>query len=163
MDEAEHRRAAAFLQIANDPDIDVLWWARGGYGAGRLIVADAFKGVLAVAGDGSIGSPWRTPDYASDQIARLYDINGYREDIMHLFSGESICSGVEDCMRSVRLQVRSGADIIKITATGGVLSNTALKCTMALALGAPHYRARVTAGLGALAAGSGVGLWIGWA
>lgn len=53
------------------------------------------------------------------------DINGYREDIMHLFTGESICSGAEDCMRAVRLQVRSGADIIKITATGGVLSNTA--------------------------------------
>ena len=33
----DDRRAAAFLQIANDPDIDALWWARGGYGAGRLI------------------------------------------------------------------------------------------------------------------------------
>ena len=53
------------------------------------------------------------------------DINGYRDDIMHLFTGENICSGAEDCMRAVRLQVRSGADIIKITATGGVLSNTA--------------------------------------
>lgn len=53
------------------------------------------------------------------------DINGYREDIMHVLSPESVCSGVEDCMRAVRLQVRSGADIIKITATGGVLSNTA--------------------------------------
>jgi uncharacterized membrane protein (DUF4010 family) len=50
------------------------------------------------------------------------------------------------------------------TAIGiGVLSNTALKCTMALALGAPQYRSRVAIGLGALAAGSGVGLWIGWA
>lgn len=53
------------------------------------------------------------------------DANGYREDVMHLFSGENICSGPEDCMRAVRMQVRSGADIIKITATGGVLSNTA--------------------------------------
>lgn len=53
------------------------------------------------------------------------DVNGYREDIMHMFTGESICSGPEDCMRAVRLQVRSGADVIKITATGGVLSNTA--------------------------------------
>ncbi|WP_414641770.1 metal-dependent hydrolase family protein [Brevundimonas sp.] len=53
------------------------------------------------------------------------DINGYRDDVMHLFTTESICSGAEDCMRAVRLQVRSGADIIKITATGGVLSNTA--------------------------------------
>ena len=53
------------------------------------------------------------------------DINGYREDVMHLLSPESVCSGPEDCMRAVRLQVRAGADIIKITATGGVLSNTA--------------------------------------
>lgn len=53
------------------------------------------------------------------------DINGYREDVMHLLSSESVCSGPDDCMRAVRTQVRSGADIIKITATGGVLSNTA--------------------------------------
>lgn len=53
------------------------------------------------------------------------DANGYRDDILHLLSPESVCSGVEDCMRAVRLQVRAGADIIKITATGGVLSNTA--------------------------------------
>lgn len=53
------------------------------------------------------------------------DANGYRDDILHILSGESVCSGVEDCMRAVRLQVRAGADVIKITATGGVLSNTA--------------------------------------
>ena len=53
------------------------------------------------------------------------DINGYREDVMHLLSSESVCSGPDDSMRAVRTQVRSGADIIKITATGGVLSNTA--------------------------------------
>ncbi|WP_372706954.1 amidohydrolase family protein [Brevundimonas sp.] len=53
------------------------------------------------------------------------DANGYRDDVMHLLSPESVCSGVEDCMRAVRTQVRAGADIIKITATGGVLSNTA--------------------------------------
>jgi len=53
------------------------------------------------------------------------DINGYRDDILHLLSPESVCSGANDCLRAVRLQVRAGADIIKITATGGVLSNTA--------------------------------------
>ena len=53
------------------------------------------------------------------------DANGFRNDILHLLSPESVCSGADDCMRAVRLQVRSGADIIKITATGGVLSNTA--------------------------------------
>ena len=29
-------RAAAFLEVANDVDVDVLWFARGGYGSGRL-------------------------------------------------------------------------------------------------------------------------------
>ena len=53
------------------------------------------------------------------------DANGYRDDILHLLSSESVCSGPEDCMRAVRTQVRAGADVIKITATGGVLSNTA--------------------------------------
>lgn len=53
------------------------------------------------------------------------DANGYRDDILHLLSPESVCSGAEDCRRAVRMQVRAGADIIKITATGGVLSNTA--------------------------------------
>ncbi len=53
------------------------------------------------------------------------DANGYSEEILHILSGESICSGPEDCMRAVRTQVRAGADVIKITATGGVLSNTA--------------------------------------
>ena len=53
------------------------------------------------------------------------DANGYRDDILHVLSSPSICSGPDDCMRAVREQVRSGADIIKITATGGVLSNTA--------------------------------------
>ncbi|MDZ4363597.1 amidohydrolase family protein [Brevundimonas sp.] len=53
------------------------------------------------------------------------DANGYRDDVLHLLSPESVCSGPDDCMRAVRTQVRSGADIIKITSTGGVLSNTA--------------------------------------
>ena len=53
------------------------------------------------------------------------DVNGYREDVMHVLRPNSVCSGAEDCRRAVREQVWLGADIIKITATGGVLSNTA--------------------------------------
>lgn len=30
-------RAAAFLEIANDPDIEAVWFARGGYGANRIL------------------------------------------------------------------------------------------------------------------------------
>jgi imidazolonepropionase-like amidohydrolase len=53
------------------------------------------------------------------------DVNGFRGDVMHVLRPSSVCSGPEDCRRAVREQVWRGADIIKITATGGVLSNTA--------------------------------------
>ncbi len=51
--------------------------------------------------------------------------NGMPEELVHVFRPTSVCSGADDCRRAVREQVRAGADIIKITATGGVLSNTA--------------------------------------
>jgi imidazolonepropionase-like amidohydrolase len=35
------------------------------------------------------------------------------------------CNGADDCRRAVRSQISQGADVIKITATGGVLSNIA--------------------------------------
>lgn len=30
------RRAEAFVEVANDPDVDAVWFARGGYGSARL-------------------------------------------------------------------------------------------------------------------------------
>lgn len=53
------------------------------------------------------------------------DVNGYSDEIMHVMRPPSVCSGADDCRRATREQVWHGADIIKITATGGVLSNTA--------------------------------------
>jgi len=53
------------------------------------------------------------------------DVNGYSDQIMHVLRPTSVCSGADDCRRATREQVWRGADIIKITATGGVLSNTA--------------------------------------
>jgi imidazolonepropionase-like amidohydrolase len=53
------------------------------------------------------------------------DINGFAFDVMHMFSSETACNGPSDCRRAVRELVRGGADVIKITATGGVLSDTA--------------------------------------
>lgn len=50
---------------------------------------------------------------------------GYRDDIAHVLHSEAVCDGPADCRRAVREQVRRGADHIKLTATGGVLSNTA--------------------------------------
>ena len=53
------------------------------------------------------------------------DSTGYRQDVNELLRRSSICSGEDDCRRAVREQVRRGADLIKVHATGGVLSNTA--------------------------------------
>ncbi len=39
--------------------------------------------------------------------------------------GTNVCNGAEDCRRAVREQISQGADVIKFTATGGVLSNVA--------------------------------------
>lgn len=49
---------------------------------------------------------------------------GYNDDIAEVLHKDSICNGADDCRRAAREQIRKGADIIKITATGGVLSNT---------------------------------------
>lgn len=54
------------------------------------------------------------------------DFHGYREEIQKAMGENvSICDGSDDCRRAVRAVVKQGADVIKITATGGVLSNTA--------------------------------------
>lgn len=53
------------------------------------------------------------------------DANGVRADLVPHMRGPGVCSGADDCRRAVRERVRAGADVIKITATGGVLSDTA--------------------------------------
>ena len=50
---------------------------------------------------------------------------GYRDDVAGLLHSSGVCDGPDACRAAVREQVRRGADHIKLTATGGVLSNTA--------------------------------------
>jgi imidazolonepropionase-like amidohydrolase len=53
------------------------------------------------------------------------DAQGYRPDVLDIMRSPGACSGADDCRRAVRQAIQEGADIIKITATGGVLSDTA--------------------------------------
>jgi imidazolonepropionase-like amidohydrolase len=53
------------------------------------------------------------------------DNTGYRADVTRVLQPSSVCSGADDCRRAVREQVRAGADLIKVHATGGVLDNGA--------------------------------------
>lgn len=52
------------------------------------------------------------------------DVDGLNTDLLKQHTPDTICDGVEDCRRAVRHAVKYGADVIKITATGGVLSET---------------------------------------
>jgi imidazolonepropionase-like amidohydrolase len=50
------------------------------------------------------------------------DVDGIRADLMAMWTPSSICDGAVDCRRAAREAVKYGADWIKVTATGGVLS-----------------------------------------
>ncbi len=53
------------------------------------------------------------------------DANGFSPHVVDVLRSISACSGADGCRRATRRQIQAGADVIKITATGGVLSNTA--------------------------------------
>ncbi len=49
--------------------------------------------------------------------------NGLRADLMHLHElNADVVNGVDECRKAVRQRYKDGADVIKIAATGGVLS-----------------------------------------
>lgn len=52
------------------------------------------------------------------------DVDGYKAELLELWTPETICDGPFDCRRATREAIKFGADWIKITATGGVLSDT---------------------------------------
>ncbi|MEE4193248.1 MAG: amidohydrolase family protein [Halieaceae bacterium] len=53
------------------------------------------------------------------------DVSGARHEFMKLLTDESICDGPYDCRRATRMRIKYGADLIKITSTGGVLTDRA--------------------------------------
>ena len=52
------------------------------------------------------------------------DVDGYKPELLELWTPETICDGPFECRSAVRNAIKNGADWIKITATGGVLSDT---------------------------------------
>jgi len=50
------------------------------------------------------------------------DVNGFRPEVNELLDSGFTCTGAVECAAKVRLASQNGADTIKITATGGVLS-----------------------------------------
>ncbi|SFD34387.1 metal-dependent hydrolase family protein [Pseudoalteromonas denitrificans] len=52
------------------------------------------------------------------------DVDGMSPDLLDIHTAETICDGPYDCRRATRRAIKYGADVIKITSTGGVLSDT---------------------------------------
>jgi len=50
------------------------------------------------------------------------DFSGFRAEVNAALSQDNTCTGAEQCAARVREASKAGADVIKITATGGVLS-----------------------------------------
>lgn len=53
------------------------------------------------------------------------DVSGMNPDLMEFYTDEAICDGPYDCRRATRNEIKYGADLIKITSTGGVLTDRA--------------------------------------
>ena len=53
------------------------------------------------------------------------DVSGVSPDLMELYTSPNVCDGPYDCRRAARNVVKYGADLIKITSTGGVMTDRA--------------------------------------
>ena len=65
--------------------------------------------------------------YACIKVAvtvRNGDVDGMSPDLLEIHTAKTICDGPYDCRRATRRAIKFGADVIKITSTGGVLSDT---------------------------------------
>jgi imidazolonepropionase-like amidohydrolase len=100
---------AGFTTVANlGDDNDAIFALRDGIAAGKI------PGPRIIAA-GNVISPHGGEG----------DIHGYRPDVAKVLQRPALCSGADECRRIVRQQIQRGADIIKIVATGAVLSDVA--------------------------------------
>lgn len=53
------------------------------------------------------------------------DVSGVKPELMEFYTDRSICDGPYDCRRATRDAIKYGSDLIKITSTGGVLTDRA--------------------------------------
>ncbi len=51
------------------------------------------------------------------------DISGVSPDLMDIYTSPNVCDGPYDCRRAARNVIKYGADLVKITSTGGVMTD----------------------------------------
>ena len=125
------RRISAFTEGSADRAIDGVLYAGRTLMAGFTTVQDVGGDMEAVgalragveAGD-IIGPRLRIAGGAVTPTGGHGDVNGWSVEFMRQNASPYACNGPADCARATRQLVQEGADVIKITATGGVLSST---------------------------------------
>jgi len=53
------------------------------------------------------------------------DISGVKPELMDLWTSPNVCNGPYDCRRAARNVIKYGGDLVKITSTGGVMTDRA--------------------------------------
>lgn len=53
------------------------------------------------------------------------DVSGVSPDLMEIYTSPNVCDGPYDCRRAARNAIKYGGDLIKITSTGGVMTDRA--------------------------------------
>ena len=51
------------------------------------------------------------------------DVSGVSPDLMEIYTSANVCDGPYDCRRAARNVIKYGADLVKITSTGGVMTD----------------------------------------
>ena len=97
---SDEQRAEAFIEMANREDIDAIWFASGGYGAGRIAMD-----VLPRLGPAARNKTYMGYSDASYMLAILY-----RAGFPHLCHGPMVIDGSEEArMRAVAWLARKDA------------------------------------------------------
>ncbi|MEZ5937221.1 MAG: amidohydrolase family protein [Hyphomonadaceae bacterium] len=125
-------RINTFLKTSSDTALDGAGYALKTLHAGFTTIADlganpeAILALRSAIARGVVPGPRILASAGAISVHGGHgDANGMPHDMALILRPDGVCSGADDCRRAVRERVRDGADIIKITATGGVLSDTA--------------------------------------
>ncbi|KAA5802185.1 amidohydrolase family protein [Alkalicaulis satelles] len=125
------RRLSVFTDSSADRALQGAQYARRTLMAGFTTVQDvgadmeAIRALQRAIGEGLVSGPrLRIAGGAVTPTGGHGDINGWSVEVLRSQGSPYACNGADDCARAVRQLVQEGADMIKITATGGVLSST---------------------------------------
>jgi imidazolonepropionase-like amidohydrolase len=112
VDNARRTLEAGFTTVRDlGSDVHSVTALRDGIAAGLIAGPTIVAAGMAISGTGGHADGANNVNREIETVRRA--------------AASNTCNGADDCRRAVRRQISQGADVIKFTATGGVLSNIA--------------------------------------